>query len=216
MAPGKYDYTAIDRQPFYGHKLPPNIIALKKIANRLDRGMFQRLVRMAVSQMEGKSLPPQLFISLVTKGIPLETVNIAYSGILRLIQLAYRWNPNSLTKEQFVSDISFLNLSKEMVEDLTSAVYGSRRAVVEDVLAKSKPRLPTVSEMKWKIDVTISTASLNRVLEPSISVQMTLDNGDVKHFEMTVERFQELRYSAANALREMEELEKKSILKIQD
>lgn len=216
MAPGKYESTAIDRQPFYGHKVPPNLTALKKVSGRLDRGTFQKLVRMSISQMEGKPLPPQFFSGLETSDLPLETVKIAYGGVFKLIQLAYRWSPTSLTKEQFVADLSHLSLSKEMIEDLSSVVFGSRRSAIDEAVVKSKPRLPTVEDLKWKIDVTISTTALNRVLEPSISAQMTLDNGDVKHFEMSVSKFQELRYNVALALREMEELEKRSILKIQD
>lgn len=76
---------------------------------------------------------------------------------------------------------------------------------------------------------------LNRVLEPSILLEMTLSDGSIKTFEVgvwssnspwcgmwwpvslqvPVSRFHELRYNVAFVLKEMEDLEKRSILKLE-
>ena len=217
MAPGKESGKLdIDRLPFYGIKLPPNMLALKKVAGKLDRSTFQKLLRLAVSAVEGKSLKSEQVDSLVTDTIPLETIHIAYAGLLKTIQAAFRCSAAALSKEQFIQDLSSLNLTKEMVEDLSSAVFGSRRAVLEAASVSNAPRKPTIVDFKWRIDVGISTTSLNRVLEPVVAVSMTLSNGEVKNFEMSVPKFQELRYNVATVMKEMEDLEKRSILKIQD
>ena len=88
---------------------------------------------------------------------------------------------------------------------------------------------------------SLSCSSLHRLLEPSILMEMTLSDGSVKTFEVcvcvcvcgggvflclfdchflccqvTVSQFHELRYSVAYVLKEMEDLENRNILKLQD
>ncbi|CAL9706407.1 unnamed protein product [Knipowitschia caucasica] len=45
---------------------------------------------------------------------------------------------------------------------------------------------------------------------------MKLSDGSHKQFEVPVSRFQELRYNVALILKEMNHLEKRNVLKIQD
>ncbi|KAG9478440.1 hypothetical protein GDO78_013455 [Eleutherodactylus coqui] len=101
-------------------------------------------------------------------------------------------------------------------EDFANIVYGSRRPVLEDAAIKQGIRLPTVEDMRWRVDVAISSSSLSRALQPSILMQMKLSNGESHRFEVPVAKFQELRYNIALLLKEMNDLEKKNILKIQD
>ncbi len=98
-------------------------------------------------------------------------------------------------------------------------------------------RLPTLDHLRWRVDVGISTSALARTLKPTVlmqvhgrqcfvdapgvsrlscATQMTLSDGSVKTMEMPVEKFHELRYNVAYVIKEMESVEKKSILKIQD
>ena len=79
-----------------------------------------------------------------------------------------------------------------------------------------RPRLPQLEQLKWRVDVAISTSVLNRVLEPSIIMDMTFSTGTTKVFEVPVTQFHQLRYCVAYVLKQMEGLEKRSILKIQD
>ena len=39
-------------------------------------------------------------------------------------------------------------------------------------------QLPTLSSIRWRVDVDISTSTLNRVLEPSILLNLTTNKGD--------------------------------------
>ncbi|XP_071087895.1 COMM domain-containing protein 5-like isoform X2 [Haliotis cracherodii] len=64
--------------------------------------------------------------------------------------------------------------------------------------------------------VIFGNSVLNRVLEPTVMMEMTLSNGRIHTFEVPVSKFHELRYNVAYVLKEMEDLEKRSILKIQD
>jgi len=66
------------------------------------------------------------------------------------------------------------------------------------------------------VDVTISTSSLARALKPVIMLQMTLSDGSIKTFEVSVSQFHELRFNTALVLKEMEGVEQKNIFKIKD
>ncbi|KAF6029513.1 COMMD5 [Bugula neritina] len=208
--------TDFERIAFYGVRLPANIVAMKKLVKKFERNTFQKLVRLAVSSIEGKTVKPEMFDSLISKSISIEHIHIVYAGVLKLIQCACRHSAAALSKEQFVADINNLGMTKDMVEDLSSAVFGSRKQVLEYAAISNVPRRATIVSFQWKIDVAISTTTLSKVLEPAVSVRMTLSNGEIKCFEMSVSKFQELRYHVASVMKEMEDLEKRSILKIQD
>lgn len=83
--------------------------------------------------------------------------------------------------------------------------------------------------------MTISTTSLLRVMRPSVTMSMRLSNGKTVQFELSVERFSELRcakdthphtanigksvvtacrYQVARVLKEMQDLEKHPILNL--
>ncbi|XP_049340022.1 COMM domain-containing protein 5 isoform X2 [Astyanax mexicanus] len=63
--------------------------------------------------------------------------------------------------------------------------------------------------------VVFGNSSLARALQPSVLMQLKLSDGNIHRFEVPVSKFQELRYNVALILKEMNDLEKRSILKIQ-
>ena len=90
-------------------------------------------------------------------------------------------------------------------------------------------------QLQWRTDVTISTTSLLRVMRPSITMSLRLSNGKTVQFELSAERFSELRYvqftcndclcctlpdsrcvsyQVARVLKEMQDLEKHPILNL--
>nr|XP_034969665.1 COMM domain-containing protein 5 isoform X2 [Zootoca vivipara] len=64
--------------------------------------------------------------------------------------------------------------------------------------------------------VVFGNSSLARALQPSILMQLKLSDGSAHRFEVPAGKFQELRYNVALILKEMNDLEKMSVLKIQD
>lgn len=76
--------------------------------------------------------------------------------------------------------------------------------------------LPSLDRLQWRVDVAISTSSIARILKPVIMLQLTLSDGSVKTFEVSVSQFHELRFNAALVLKEMEIVEQKNIFKIKD
>ena len=73
---------------------------------------------------------------------------------------------------------------------------------------------PTLRSFRWRVDVAISTSSLQRALRPGILVEAELSDGSLLNFEMTVEEFQDLRYNVARVLRDLEDLERAPIMNL--
>ena len=102
-------------------------------------------------------------------------------------------------------------------ENAAAVKAAAEAARAAGATAPARPRFfPRVTNLKWRVDVSISTSSLERVMKPSVMMEWTLDDGRVKTFEMDVAQFEKLRYDVARLLRNMQEIERHPIMRIVD
>lgn len=205
-----------DRTPFFGGRVPPEISILIKPLSKCDKQTVGKILQLIVSSMEGKPVSPEQFKKISSETLTEDTLTVIYSGLFSLLRRAIRLPLTSLKPEMFKEDMNELQIPAEFQEDIASVVFGARRPRIENEILDSRPRLPKLDQLTWRVDVAISTSVLNRVLEPTILMEMKLSNGKIHSFEVPVSQFHQLRYNVAYVLKEMEDLEKKSILKIQD
>ncbi|PVD34337.1 hypothetical protein C0Q70_05608 [Pomacea canaliculata] len=210
--------VASDRTSFVGARVPPEIKAMIKPLNKLDKNTFRKVLKLVVQSLEDEVTYSEFkaIVPTLEDATSEEILGIVFAGLLCLVKCGLRHTTTSLKQQHFKEDLDELGISSELHSDLASCVFGTKRAVLDQQLLTSRPRLPQLSELKWRVDVAISTSVLNRVLEPSILMEMTLSNGQIKVFEVPVSQFHQLRYNVAYVLKQMEDLEKRSILKIQD
>jgi len=84
----------------------------------------------------------------------------------------------------------------------------SRRvSTIKEALEATTPTFPKVEDLRWRVDVHISNAVLNKLLKPAVLMQMVMKDGDVHTFEVSPEKFHDLRYNVAKLLREMDRME---------
>ncbi|XP_076447064.1 COMM domain-containing protein 5-like [Babylonia areolata] len=210
--------VAADRTSFVGVRVPPEIKTMVKKSAKMDRDVIRKLLKLVMQSLEGE-VSYGSFSSIVEGAgdkINEETLGIIYTGLLSLVKCAMRHSSSSLKQQHFKEDLEELGIPAEFHEDLTSCVFGTKRPSIDSRQLSSRPRLPRLLQLKWRVDVAISTSVLNRVLEPSVIMEMTFSNGITKVFEIPVSQFHQLRYNVAYVLKQMEDLEKRSILKIQD
>ncbi|XP_039622210.1 COMM domain-containing protein 5 isoform X2 [Polypterus senegalus] len=188
-----------DRSNFLGARIPTEVDALPKHLQDLDKEAFRKLLRAVVKALEGEDSRESVRKIAESGVVPEERMSYIIAGMYTLLKEALRLPLSSLKQEVF----------KEDLRDL-------RRAELEAAAALERPQLPSIVDFKWRVDVTISTSSLARALQPSILMQMKLSDGTAYRFEVPVSKFQELRYNVALILKEMNDLEKRSVLKIQD
>uniref|UniRef100_H3C672 COMM domain-containing protein 5 n=1 Tax=Tetraodon nigroviridis TaxID=99883 RepID=H3C672_TETNG len=200
---------------FLGSRIPPEVDSLSKNLNDVDQETFRKILKAVVSALEGKDCREAIRSIADNSRLPQERLSHIVAGMHRILTGATRVPTSSLRQEAFKEDLRELRIPEDFITDLSSAVFGNRRAAIEAALASNDPHYPTLESLRWRVDVAISTSALARALQPSVLMQMKLSDGSFQSFEVRVSKFQELRYNVALLLKEMNDLEKKSILQIQ-
>ena len=77
----------------------------------------------------------------------------------------------------------------------------------------SRISYPSIKRLRWRVDVAISTSAMTRVLKPAILMELSLSDGSKKQFEVSQEKFNDLRYNVALLLKGMEDVEGNVIMK---
>ncbi|XP_059170789.1 COMM domain-containing protein 5-like [Physella acuta] len=208
--------VGLDRTSFVGARTPHEIQAMIKPLAKLDKLMFTKILKVIVSAILGTKPNYQSIQTLLKENLTEETFAVIYCGIDKLVRLALKIPSASLRKEYFLQDLTDLQIPAEFHEDLATCIFGPVRAQIDEQLTSDRPRFPSLEHLDWRVDVAISTGVLNRVLVRGVTMDMSLSDGSVKNFEMSVSKFQDLRFQVASVLSEMEKLEKRSILKIKD
>ncbi|XP_051810191.1 COMM domain-containing protein 5 isoform X1 [Acanthochromis polyacanthus] len=203
---------------FLGGRIPPEIESMSKNLKDVDQELFRKILKAVVSALEGKDCREVMKSIAESSVIPQERLSHIIAGMHRVLSEAIRI-PTPLLKQELLNPgiiVSVIRIPEDFITDFCSVVFGNRRAVLEAAASQKDPQLPTVADFKWRVDVAISTSSLARALQPSVLMQMKLSDGSFHRFEVPVSKFQDLRYNVASILKEMNDLEKRSILKIQD
>uniref|UniRef100_G3Q4G0 COMM domain-containing protein 5 n=1 Tax=Gasterosteus aculeatus aculeatus TaxID=481459 RepID=G3Q4G0_GASAC len=206
---------------FLGGRIPPEIDSMSKNLKDVDHEMFRKILKAVVSGLEGKDCREVMKSIAESSTVPQERLGHVVSGVYRVLSEAVRVPASSLKQEAFREDLRELSnagmtslMERSLLWDSSPCIC--RRADLDAATARNDPHLPTVEDFKWRVDVAISTSSLARALQPSVLMQMKLSDGSFQRFEVPVSKFQELRYNVALILKEMNDLEKRNILKIQD
>uniref|UniRef100_A0A8C5PJU6 COMM domain-containing protein 5 n=1 Tax=Leptobrachium leishanense TaxID=445787 RepID=A0A8C5PJU6_9ANUR len=205
-----------DRTTYLGARVPQEVEAMARCLKDLDQDVFRSILKAVVNALEGKDSRDAVKIILETASVSEEQLTVIISGAYTLLKAALRFSVSALKQEVFKEDLKELRIPEDFIADFSNIVYGNRRQVLENAADEQGIRLPTVEDFRWRVDVAISTSCLSRALQPSILMQMKLSDGTSQRFEVSVSKFQELRYNVALILKEMNDLEKRSILKIQD
>ncbi|KAF1531883.1 COMM domain-containing protein 5, partial [Eudyptes chrysocome] len=178
---------------------------------------FAFLFTVTVNALEGKDCKESVRLIAESTNLSEEQLAFLISGMYTLLREALRL-PLSTFKQEVSSVTTWSpdKIPEDFIMDFSSIVFGNRRPASEGTALIQGSRLPSVQDFRWRVDVAISTSSLARALQPSILMMMKLSDGTAHRFEVPVAKFQELRYNVALILKEMNDLEKRSILKIQD
>jgi len=209
-----------DRTPFVGPKTPDEVAKMVSIlnSNLFDKAAFRTVVTGVVLALEGKDVDRSTFDALIRPdtGVSEQMVLTVVAGLHRLLQLALRLPDSKLKPEVVKEDLQQLKFPEAFIQDITSVLFGPRHLSMQNNAVNLRPHLPTLDTFQWRVDVSISTSVLSRVVEPNIMMQMSLSDNSSHYFETSVAKFHELRYGVTCLLKEMENLEKRTILKIQD
>ncbi|XP_066999123.1 COMM domain-containing protein 5 isoform X2 [Anabrus simplex] len=167
---------------------------------------------MAVSYLEGKQIAEGALEKLQSQVNAIDQVYELYAAVLNIVRSFMRLPPGHMKVENFKEDLRDLKFPEDSISDFVNVLYGPKREILDNNLSKSDFYLK-LENLKWQVDITISSSVLSRVLEPSIRFEMILNNGRRCIFEVSISKFHELRFSVASVLKEIESLEKRKFLK---
>uniref|UniRef100_A0A8D0H6I7 COMM domain-containing protein 5 n=1 Tax=Sphenodon punctatus TaxID=8508 RepID=A0A8D0H6I7_SPHPU len=208
--------SSLGKVSFLGAQLPPEVEVMAKGVWDLGKETFRKLLKVTIGALEGKDCKES--VQLITEGTNLseEQLAVLLSGMYTLLQEAL-WLPASTFKQDiFTENLKNLRIPEDFITDFASVVFGNRHSVLEATILKQSNRLPVIEDFECRVDLAILTSSLARALQLSILMQLKLSDETVHRFEVPVSTFQELRYNVALILKEMNDLEKRSMLKIQN
>jgi len=83
---------------------------------------------------------------------------------------------------------------------LAAAAERSASAIAASALSDA-PRLPGLSNLRWRVDVQIASSSAARVLRPCVVLEWTLSDGAVHTMTASTEQFHLLRHGVAKTLK---------------
>eukprot|EP01138_Halocafeteria_seosinensis_P016332 gb/GECG01016663.1/.p1 GENE.gb/GECG01016663.1/~~gb/GECG01016663.1/.p1 ORF type:complete len:220 (+),score=22.68 gb/GECG01016663.1/:1-660(+) len=71
-----------------------------------------------------------------------------------------------------------------------------------------------VKDVRWRLDVVISTDAAKKVLRPSILLEFTIGDGKLVRTNLSMQQFHHLRYTTAKTLKEMEIVREHPLMKL--
>lgn len=131
------------------------------------------------------------------------TLGALFTGVHWLVRTCMR---SSLKPKALAAELADCKVHAPFVEPLLQTVEQGRSLKAAGQGSKGAS-LPTLDSLRWRLDVTISTSSLHRVLRPQLTMQCALSDGSEHAFHISKQRFNELRYTAAKLLKDMEDVE---------
>jgi len=103
-------------------------------------------------------------------------------------------------------ELTVLKMPKSFTADLCKLYKKRKISIANSLSLDSSQNLPSIEDLRWRVDVTISTNSVSRVFTPVVIFQLTLTDGRIRTFQCTVDKFHEFRYNISKVLKNMQDL----------
>ncbi|CAF0767307.1 unnamed protein product [Adineta ricciae] len=210
------------QDPFYGWTIPKAVslcVQTLKECSSLPFPAIQKFIALSESQIlnEQSSTTALDHLTKCTKkyDIAFEKLLIIYNGFVTILRLALKPPAAFLKPDIFKDDLRDLKFSEEIIEEFHNILFGSKRDQLYLTAQESdRPRLSLLKSFDWNLDVTLTTASLSRCVEPLLFFKFQTTGNRTLTFEVPIKKFNELRYNTALLLKEMEEIDGKQTLKL--
>jgi len=185
-----------------------------KYLAELKKTFARPLIQLAVKAIELEHIEEGILERISKKySIPEEHVDEYYAAILTILKIHLRSQCHNMKPAESKQCLEELKLNPDCVEDLSSVIYGPKQSDLLSGLIQKTKFCPQLISCKWRIDITISSNILNRVLEPNIMMEWIFNTGECVTFELSLAKFHQLRHSIATILVELQALERHSIFK---
>lgn len=168
------------------------------LARKRVAALHYRLLPWCARVIRTKDVSDDLRLAIMAD----EKLSMVCTGVLRVLVCAVKLR---LKDTDLSRDLASVNMPQQYADDLVKA-YKAQGESLREAASRPVEGFPSIVDLNWRVDVTISTTSLSRAFQPTVLMQVTLSNKQIRTFELSVERFHQLRYSVAKALKSMQDL----------
>mmetsp|Transcript_2935 Transcript_2935/g.3970 ORF Transcript_2935/g.3970 Transcript_2935/m.3970 type:complete len:240 (-) Transcript_2935:57-776(-) len=196
-----------------GFTMLPEVSASLKILTTFDAQCINDLSLECISTLEKKGeWDSDRIHSIKEKHTILSADDLlkAVTGLYFISRAAVRDHvPLSKIKKDMIS----LGFKADIADVFVHHIH-SNRFNIERVSMRNRIHYPRLERLKWRIDLTISSSRLKRVMVPTVTMQFFLDNGRIVNIDLSVEKFHVLRYNVAKLLLQMGTLNRHPMIRI--
>jgi len=197
---------------FLGKRPPQEIKNFVDLYSKLSGPILKKICLFVCEYLKHTEISSEQWQKLVntaSKEIDETEARLTLAAVLLLFKTALR---ERIEPGPFQEALESLTLGGDKQNILVASYKQLKSTIIPKT--SSNVSLPHISSMSWRVDITIATNEIDRVLKPTILMRIIDSNGDVKQMEMNPETFHQLRYSVARVIKEIESLDSMQILKI--
>ncbi|GAB6031813.1 COMM domain containing 5 [Chamberlinius hualienensis] len=194
----------------FGTRFSRELKLLPGALSKIDKTTYRTILKYVLTTLEGGVNRRSLDETLGESAVDSDIIAAVVGGLFSLLKSLFRAEANSLKPEVLQLELRDLKLSEDVISDVMKIIANQRSLTLYNGNFKAV-KFPAVEKFNWRVDVSISTSSLCRVLEPNVVCEMILNNGEIKHFEMPMKTFHNLRCQVATVLQEMHHIEERDM-----
>jgi hypothetical protein len=208
--------TGVEAPPFMGGVLHPDLKRMLPSLRQLDAGAVETLTDAVVAAELtapdadlDQGIAERLEALRVTGADPDPAAALVFSGVRRVVRETLRAAAPRESLDAFETEYKFpKGFAAAVVGAAARIAKGRRRGAGSSTgtgtgtgAGAGGVGLPTVDDVRWRVDATVSTSAAARVLRPLVTLEITDSLGQVHLIEAGPEQFHELRYGLALALK---------------
>jgi hypothetical protein len=161
----------IDTSTFMSPSIPVEVKALVPALHSVRTEEYAPLLRRFHKYMQERGeMSDQEYYTLQSKEFSDIDFGVVFSGLYSLATLVTKLK----TKLSVVAtDLEKINMPTQFI-DLFLRMLRSTRSGFEQIAVDNNFRFPRLQTFRWRVDVTISSSSLSRILKPSIMMQVCI------------------------------------------
>lgn len=163
--------------------------------------------------IQKKELPSRALEKLFKKLELTENGDNLFCGLLMFIQAIIRLPSDALKESDLKQSLKELKFSEECCNEFVTVFQDKKIDLYNSKSQFCFEYFHKLESFNWRIDITVSSNFLAKSLDTVIIFQMNLKNGETETFEVSMAKFQQLRFYVASILKEIEFIEKKNVFK---
>lgn len=161
--------VGIDSSTFLSPAIPEEIKAVVPALHAVAPENYPSLLRRFHKYMQGRGeMSDQEFHALKSKEFPDVEFSVVFSGLYTLTRIVTKLKTKLSVA---ATDLEKMNMPAPFI-DLFVRMLRSSREGFELIAVDNNFRFPRLQKFRWRVDVTISSSSLSRILKPTIMMQV--------------------------------------------